>query len=225
MGIATLLSFSLFAQQLANQEKDQLYVTDQLRLSLYSEANSQSKVVKLLSSGDMLEVDELSGAYAFVTAPGNVKGWVKRGFLVSKPTSNLLLAEEIEKNEELQSEIDKLGNSKIIIDQYEKDMEVITAKMDQIEDERDQAIQSKAELIEQLSLQVEEQQRQQAENEMEINASQGVGPPLMVLWKNLQSHWRVIAPLLLVIILISFLLTKMIVEARIKRKFHGIKIW
>ena len=100
----------LSAQEASDQDKDKLYITDQLRLSLYTSANSQSKVVKLLQSGDLLEIQELSGAYAFVTAPGGVKGWVKRGFLVDKPTHNILLRDEQQKTLELTAEIEKLAN-------------------------------------------------------------------------------------------------------------------
>ncbi len=117
-----------FAQDSTNTEKDKQYVTDQLRLSLYQDANSQSKVLKLLQSGDALLIDEIRGPYALVTAPDGTRGWVKRGFLVTSPTANLLLREEREKNASLFEEIEKLSNSKAIVDTYEKDMDEMTAK-------------------------------------------------------------------------------------------------
>ena len=144
----TLLSYCVLvsAQEASDQDKDKLYITDQLRLSLYTSANSQSKVVKLLQSGDLLEIQELSGAYAFVTAPGGVKGWVKRGFLVAKPTANILLKEEQQKNLELTAEIEKLANSKAVIEQYEQDMDKLVAKIDELEADKQQANESNAEL-------------------------------------------------------------------------------
>ena len=72
-------------------------LADQLRLSLYANPDAQSQVLKLLQSGDLLEIEEISGPYALVTAPGGTRGWVKRGFLVTKPTSNILLRQEQEK--------------------------------------------------------------------------------------------------------------------------------
>ena len=113
----------IHAQEASDEDKDRQYVTDQLRLSLYSHANSSSQVVKLLQSGDLLEIEQIQGPYALVTAPGGARGWVKRGFLVAEPTSNLLLLEEQKRSEGLAAEIEKLNNAKVVIDQYEKDMD------------------------------------------------------------------------------------------------------
>jgi len=38
-------------------------------------------------------------------------------------------------------------------------------------------------------------------------------------------YWQIIVPMILVIILLTYLVSKKIVEAHIKSKFHGIKIW
>jgi uncharacterized protein YgiM (DUF1202 family) len=95
LGVTLLMGCAaVSAQETTDQDKDRQYVTDQLRLSLYSQASSSSQVVELLQSGDILEIEQIQGPYAFVTTPDGTKGWVKRGFLVTKPTSNLLLLEE-----------------------------------------------------------------------------------------------------------------------------------
>jgi uncharacterized protein YgiM (DUF1202 family) len=92
LGLALSLCWQLAtAQDSADADKDRLYVTDQLRLSLYEEATYKSKVIKLLQSGDLLVIDEIRGLYALVTAPGGSRGWVNYGFLVTTPTANLLL--------------------------------------------------------------------------------------------------------------------------------------
>ena len=216
LGVA-LLSYCvlLSAQEVSDQDKDKLYITDQLRLSLYQDANSQSPVLKLLRSGDLLVVEELSGPYALVTAPGGVKGWVKRGFLVSNPTSNLLLRDEKQKTLQLTAEIEKLGNSKVIIEQYEQDMDKLVVKIDQLETERQQATESIAEL----------QQLVEAKQlEIDLKGEDNV-PALLVLRDTFKNYWQFIIPMIAVLILLSFLVSKVIVEARIKSKFHGIKIW
>ena len=97
--------------QVEDSEKTVLYVTDQLRLSLYLEADAQSDVLLYLSSGDRLVVEEVSGAYAKVTAPSGRQGWVKRGFLVTEPTATIKLEEMIETNEVLKEEL--LGRSEV----------------------------------------------------------------------------------------------------------------
>jgi uncharacterized protein YgiM (DUF1202 family) len=94
--ILTIYSLLAFAQDSADADKDRQYVTDQLRLSLYANASSQSKVLKLLQSSDALVIDEIRGPYALVTAPDGTRGWVQRGFLVTSPTSSILLREERE---------------------------------------------------------------------------------------------------------------------------------
>ncbi|MGB5330136.1 MAG: TIGR04211 family SH3 domain-containing protein [Gammaproteobacteria bacterium] len=213
----TLLSYCvlLSAQEASDQDKDKLYITDQLRLSLYTSANSQSKVVKLLQSGDLLEVEELSGAYAFVTAPGGVKGWVKRGFLVDKPTHNLLLRDEQQKTLELTAEIEKLANSKAVIDQYEQDMDKLVVKIDELETEKQKVNESNAEL----------QQLVEAKQREIDRRDDDSAPAMLVLWDTFRSYWQWITPMIALIILLSFLVSKVIIESRIKSKFHGIKIW
>jgi SH3 domain protein len=216
LGVA-LVSYCMLlsAQEASDQDTDKLYITDQLKLSLYKKASSKSKVIKLLKSGDLLKIRELSGAYAFVTAPGGVKGWVKRGFLVATPTSNILLSDELQKTEKLTAEIEKLGNSKAVIEQYEQDMDKLVVKIDQLETERQQATESIAEL----------QQLVEAKQlEIDLKGDNSV-PALLVLRDTFKNYWQLIVPMIAVLILLSFLVSKVIVEARIKSKFHGIKIW
>lgn len=203
------------AQDSSNAEKDRLYVTDQLWLSLYERATEQSKKLGQFRSGDMLIVDEISGPYALVTGPDGERGWVKRGFLNSDPTANILLAQEQEKNAGLIEEIEKLGNSKAVIETYEKDMDGMSEKINLLEAEKLEANRIIADL-EQEAVQIREQLDRKLENNQ---------PPLVVLWDTFRAFWKFIVPMVLVLMLICFLVTKAVVESRIKNKFHGIKIW
>ena len=133
------------------EDRDRQYVTDQLRLSLYAKPDAQSQILEYLSSGDLLLIEQLSGAYAYVMAPDGTKGWVKRGFLVSTPTSNLKLKEEQDKVESLELEISKLNNSKVVIDQYEKDMDALVTKMEALENENQLASASVARLKQEMA--------------------------------------------------------------------------
>ena len=198
-----------------DQDKDRQYVTDQLRLSLYTQASSSSQVVKLLQSGDILEIEQIQGPYAFVTTPDGTRGWVKRGFLVTKPTASILFLEEQKKTARLTAEIDKLANSKVVIEQYEQDMDKLTEQVDALESEKQQANQSIAELEQQLEAKQAELDRKDEDS----------APALLVLWDTLRKYWQIITPIIFVIVLLSYLFSKVIVEARIKSKFHGIKIW
>lgn len=221
LGLALFLSCTLVSAQESTTEgtgdpdKDRQYVTDQLRLSLYSQPNSSSSVIKLLQSGDILEIEQIQGPYAFVTAPDGTKGWVKRGFLVAEPTAIIQLIEEQKKNAELAAEIEKLANSKLVIDQYEKDMDKLVGQVDALETEKQQANESIADLREQLEAKQAELDRRDEDS----------APPLLVLMDTSKKYWQYLVPIVLVIVLLSYLVSKQIVEARIKSKFHGIKIW
>ena len=204
-----------FAQESTTAEKDKQYVTDQLRLSLYEDANSQSKVLKLLQSGDALLIDEIRGPYALVTAADGTRGWVKRGFLVTSPTANLLLREEREKNANLFEEIEKLSNSKAIVATYEKDMDEMSATMEQLRIEKQQAEDTIALL-----------QQEVLDKQLEIDQKNEQNEPtVQILWETLREYWEIIVPFLLALLLLCFLISKKIVESRIKARFHGIKIW
>ena len=208
------LLFSTLLAPLQAQDKDQLYVTDKLRLSMYERPDDRSKVVKLLSSGDLLTIEELSGNYALVTSADNVRGWAKRGFLVADPTSNLLLAEELKKTEALQEEVDRLGNAKQVIDQYEKDMNVLNNKAVSMELENNNLQTRIAEL---------EQQVTEKQAKIEDLQSDSIDPQLVV--DIMKQYWQLLALLMVVIIAIVFVLSKVIVEARIRNRFQGIKVW
>ena len=216
MGIALLTFCTLsFAQEGTEQDRDRQYVTDQLRLSLYAQANSSSQVLKLLQSGALLEIEQIQGPYALVVTEDGTRGWVKRGFLVAEPTSNLLLLEEQRRTSELEAELEKFANSRVVIDQYEKDLQQMTEQMQGLQAEKDAAQES----IAGLQQEIEAKQR-----ELERRNEQGI-PALLVLWDTLRNYWQYIVPIILLIMLLSFLFSKAIIEARIKSRFHGIKIW
>ncbi len=209
-----LPAWPVAAQEDTSQDRDRQYVTDQLRLSLYANPNGTGQI-ELLRSGDLLEVEQVQGNYALVTTSDGKRGWVKRGFLVTKPTSNLLLAEEQQKTEALQAEIDKLGNSKRVIDQYEQDMNTMAGQMQALEEARTEA----DEKILELQAEVEAKQL-----EIDLRANNEV-PAHIVLAETFLAYWQMIVPILVVLVVISFFVSKSIIESRIKAKFQGIKIW
>ena len=216
LGVLLMTSWmTALAQDAADDEKDRQYVTDQLRLSLYEDASSQSRVLKLLNSGDLLVIDEIRGPYALVTAPDGTHGWVKRGFLVTSPTSNILLQEEREKNAGLFEEIERLSNSKVVIDTYEKDMDELVKKIEALEKDKQVARDSIIELRQEIDSR-EVRMEQRLNNNL---------PPVIVLWETARAHWQLLVPVVLVLMLLCILVTKSVIEARIKSRFHGIKIW
>ena len=208
-------------EAVARQPREMLYVTDELRLSLYPQANDKSRALEYLSSGDRLGVLEVKGPYALVIAPSGRQGWVKRGFLLTKATSKLLLREEKKKNEDLLQEIEKLANSKIVIDQYERDMDKLTKNLVLAEAAQGKADKKIAEL------------EQAARDKAELDASIKVAMeskskstlPIQELLGTATSHWQYLIPIGVLLLLLGSLMAKLMIDARIKRRFHGLKLW
>jgi SH3 domain protein len=199
--------------------RDILYVTDRLRLSVYPQADSKSGTLQLLNSGDKLSILQISGNYALVITPNGKQGWVKRGFLVPEPPATLLLEEEKKKNVQLSEDIEKLGNSKLVIDQYEKDMDVLTENIKVLKIENDQA----SNTITGLKQAAQEKAEIQTTKDALLDSNEAL--PMMVLKTTAISHWQYLVPMAVLFILAGFLIGKLFTESRIRRRFHGIKIW
>ena len=205
----------------ASEEKvsDIWYVTDRLRLSVYAKANAKSGLLQQLNSGDRLGVLQISGNYALVNTPDGKQGWVKRGFLLPGPTASLLLEEEMKKTSLLSEEIEKLANSKQVIDQYEVDMDVLTANIRTLENQNSQA----SKIIVELKQVAQKKAEMEAAKAMSVESNKD--SPLAVLRAIAISYWRYLVPILVLSILVGFLIGKFFIESRIRRRFHGLKVW
>ena len=92
----TRLLVSLFVSGLlvaAPVMAETVYVTDQLRLGLFAGEQASGQQLKLMASGDALEVVERRGNFARVTTADGVTGWVKAAFLVKDKPAVLVVAE------------------------------------------------------------------------------------------------------------------------------------
>lgn len=205
--------------EVPQQPREMLYVTDELRLSLYPNANDKSRALEYLSSGDRLGILEVQGPYALVIAPTGRRGWVKRGFLLSKPTSRILLEAERKTNEDLLQEIEKLANSKVVIDQYERDMDLLTKNL---------GIAETAQTIaEKMVIELEQAARDKAELDASIKAAKETKTtlPVQALIDTARLYWQYLIPIMLVLLLLGSLIAKIMIDARIKRRYHGLKLW
>ncbi|MCZ6882694.1 MAG: hypothetical protein O7F15_06795, partial [Gammaproteobacteria bacterium] len=172
-----------------------------------------------LSSGDKLAIIQISGNYALVVTPNGKQGWVKRGFLVPEPTASLFLKQEKQKNQVLNQEIEKLANSKMVIDQYEVDMDAMSENFLALEAKNEQFQQTIAEL----------EQAAQLKTDMEAGIAASVESimalPIKALLTTAMTYWQYMIPLIVLFLLVGFLTGKLFIEARIRKRFHGIKIW
>ena len=219
MGLTGLQAQEAEAVESEEEIRDILYVTDRLRLSVYPQADSKSGALQLLNSGDKLAILQISGNYARVITPNGKQGWVKRGFLVPEPTASLLLEEEKKKNEKLSGDIGKLSNSKLVIDQYEKDMDALTENIQALKIENDQG----SNTITKLKQAAQEKAEIQAAKDALLDSNEAL--PMMVLKTTAISYWQYLVPIAVLFILAGFLIGKLFTESRIRRRFHGIKIW
>lgn len=214
-GLLTLL-ISLAALAQDTDEKQRLYVTDKLRLSLYLEAGGRGGTIELLASGDKLIIEEVNGSYALVTSPSGKLGWVKRGFLVLEPTSNLMLEEEKKITKSLEREIEKLKNSKVIIDQYEKDLNAMNDKLQISISARGKA---------ESTIQMLEQTVEESMKKIEVLSESDARPSEELLRALAATYWKYLAAIGIFIVLTGFFIGKLMAEAKVKKKFHGIKVW
>jgi SH3 domain protein len=199
--------------------KDVLYVTDQLRLSVYPQADAKSGSLQLLSSGDRLEVLQISGNYALVRTPNGKQGWVKRGFLVPEPTANLLLKQERLKIDELNQEIDKFANSKMVINQYEIDMDAMSENIRTLEAEIEMARTTIS------NLEMAALKKTEMEAAIEASVESNSALPMKALLTTAITYWQYMIPVILLFVLMGFLIGKLVIEFRIRKRFHGVKIW
>ena len=212
--LTVLISFAALAQDA--DEKQRLYVTDKLRLSLYREAGGRGGTIELLASGDKLIIEEVNGSYALVTSPSGKLGWVKRGFLVLEPTSNLMLEEEKKITKSLEREIEKLKNSKVIIDQYEKDLNAMNDKLQISISARGKA---------ESTIQMLEQAVEESMKKIEVLSESDARPSEELLRALAATYWKYLAAIGIFIVLTGFFIGKLMAEAKVKKKFHGIKVW
>ena len=206
--IFILLFFStiLFAQEFA-------YVTDSLKLRMYSEPKGDSEVLLTLESGDSVEVLEKQEGFSRVITNDGTEGWVKAAFLVTEPPEKLLYYSVSEQNKELQSEIAALENSLANASSSEADQKQII------------------ELQNELAIQQQENQKlqQQIANAGNVQPV-AIGDNSTKLSTNTNylsvtksNKWMILGvPIALVIF--GFLLGMKLSAMRLRKRFHGFRI-
>ena len=214
---ALLTSLPTYAQQEQGdlpEVQERKYVTDKLRLSLYESSTDKSKVLKLLVSGDVLDIFEISGPYAKVRTKDGDIGWVKNGFLVSTPTATFKLTEEQEKNRILSEQLEKYANTRKLVEDYENTIEKIMEDYETADEELKQA----RERLETLT-------SENSELRQEISESQQQNLSLSDILYLLKTYWYLILIAAVLLLTLGFIVGMKLIEAQVRRKFHGIKVW
>jgi len=217
-----MLAFAPMAQETEEPDraaeveevKDVRYVTDKLRLSLYREASASSGTIKLLVSGDRLEVLERKGPYSRVRTSDGQTGWVKNGFLITEPTAVTQLADAEKRIAELEGELEKLADSRSVIQRYEQ-------RIAELEQQNAEARQQ----LEQAGQRITELEDSQTGLQQELERSRSGELGWEDLWSLLRLYWALLAVVSLLLALAGFIAGKLWIERRIRSRFHGYKVW
>ena len=202
------------SSNLAEDVKEKKYVTDKLRLSLYREPNSGSGTIRLLISGDVLFVLERNGPYSKVRTEDGATGWVKNGFLQNDATATFKLLEVQDENESLIRQIDKYADTAKMVAGFEQSIDQLKADKSSLEQELKQLKDNESSLSNDNSL---------LQQKLEQNLQVGIS--LEELVNELKKYWHILALVILLIFTIGLIVGKGILEARVRRRFQGIKVW
>ncbi len=83
------------------------YVTDNLRLGLYEAEDTSGRPMRMLESGQAMEILSRDRNYANVQLPDASEGWVKAAYLVDEKPAKLIVAEITAERDSLVVELEE----------------------------------------------------------------------------------------------------------------------
>ena len=87
------------------------YVTDNLRLGLYEAEDTSGRPMRMLESGQAMEILSRDRNYANVRLPDASEGWVKSAYLVDDKPAKLIVAELTAERDALQTELQEVNQA------------------------------------------------------------------------------------------------------------------
>ena len=99
IGLLGLMPLSVFGET--------AYVTDNLRLGLYEAEDTSGRPIKMLDSGQAMEILSRDRNYANVQLPDATEGWVKAAYLVADKPAKLIVAEITAERDALLTELEE----------------------------------------------------------------------------------------------------------------------
>jgi len=236
----TTKSSAIDVDSIKVEEDKVLYVSDQLRLSLYEGAETKGKFIEYLISGDKVTLTRFAGPYAFIKTESGKVGWVKRRYLVAKLPNVVLLKEEQIKNKVLQEKISLQPNSKRLQQEQDKNKKLLI-QLSKLK-KQNLKISEHKKIVTSLNKQIMNLRTTKSSDQLKIGSlklqmaekvkkaqtienQNKIAKPLKLIIRSIQTYWYYVFPLLLAFILIGFIIAKKVLEVRIKKKFQGIKVW
>jgi SH3 domain protein len=100
-GLLALLPLTAMAQL------ETAYVTDNLRLGLYEAEDTSGRPMRMLDSGQAMDILSRDRNYANVRLPDATEGWVKAAYLVADKPAKLIVAEITAERDSLVVELEE----------------------------------------------------------------------------------------------------------------------
>jgi SH3 domain protein len=241
--LMTLLTTKSGASDIISEKTDEsknLYVTDQLRLSIYEGIQRKGKFIQYLISGDKVTATQYKGPYAFISTENGKEGWVEGRYLVVEKPNIILLRQEQEKNKALEKQLGKLPNTLLLEQQQKENKELLQqlsklTKSSLVIDKSKKGIETlnkllidmkEAKNVDQLKIIDLKRQINETQKKALISENDNKTADLIkIIIKTIRSYWYYVVLICLGLILIGFTIAKKLLEARMKRKFQGIKVW
>jgi len=88
-----------------------VYVTDNLRLGLYEAEDTSGRPMRMLESGQAMEILSRDRNYANVRLPDASEGWVKSAYLVDDKPAKLIVAELTAERDALLTELQEVNQA------------------------------------------------------------------------------------------------------------------
>ena len=81
-----------------NASSETAYVTDKMRVGIYASQDLNSKILKILTTGDKLEIVRETELMSLVIDDSGVQGWIDKNYLMKNKPAAMLLKDLSEKN-------------------------------------------------------------------------------------------------------------------------------
>jgi len=88
-----------------------VYVTDNLRLGLYEAEDTSGRPMRMLNSGQAMDILSRDRNYANVRLPDATEGWVKSAYLVEEKPAKLIVAELTAERDSLLTELEEINQT------------------------------------------------------------------------------------------------------------------
>ena len=82
----------------SNASSETVYVTDKMRVGIYASQDLNSKIVKILSTGDKLKIVRETELMSLVIDDSGIQGWIDKNYLMKNKPAAMLLKDVSEKS-------------------------------------------------------------------------------------------------------------------------------